>query len=49
MVGNQTATILTASSTVITAQTPSNTAQTAPVVVVNPDGQSSNKLIYIYE
>jgi hypothetical protein len=49
MVGNQTATILTATSTVITAQTPSNPAETAPVVVINPDGQSSNKLIYIYQ
>jgi hypothetical protein len=48
-VGNQTATILTATSTMITAQTPSNTAGTAPVVVVNPDGQSSNKLIYTYQ
>jgi hypothetical protein len=49
MVGNQTATILTVTSTVITAQTPSSTAGTAPVVVVNPDGQSSNKLIYTYQ
>jgi len=49
MIGNQTATILTATSTVITAQTPSNTAGTTPVVVVNPDGQSSNKLIYTYQ
>ena len=48
-VGNQTATIVTATSTVITAQTPSNIAGTTPVVVTNPDGQSSNKLIYTYQ
>jgi hypothetical protein len=48
-IGSQTATILTATSTVITAQTPSNTAGTTPVVVVNPDGQSSNKLIFTYQ
>jgi hypothetical protein len=49
MIGNETATILTATSTVITAQTPSNAGGTMPVVVVNPDGQSSNKLIYTYQ
>jgi hypothetical protein len=49
MVEGQAATILTVTSTVITAQTPSNTAGTAPVVVVNPDGQSSNTLIYTYQ
>jgi len=48
-VGNQTAAILTATSTVITVQTPSSVAGTAPVVVVNPDGQSSNTLIYTYQ
>jgi hypothetical protein len=49
MVGNQTATVLTATSTVITAQTPSNTAGTTPITVINPDGQSSNTLIYTYQ
>lgn len=49
MIGNQTATILTSTSTVITAQTPSNTAGTTPITVINPDGQSSNTLIYTYQ
>jgi uncharacterized protein (TIGR03437 family) len=48
-IGNQTATILSVTPTTITAQTPSNVAGTTPVVVVNPDGQSSNKFIYSYE
>jgi hypothetical protein len=50
MVANQSATVVSATATSITALTPANTSgTTAPVKVVNPDGQASNTLIYIYQ
>lgn len=49
LVGNQQATILNTGSTSITAVTPASTAGTSAVKVVNPDGQSSNTLIFTYQ
>lgn len=49
-VGNRQATITnTTGSTSITATTPANSAGTSAVTVVNPDGQSSNSLIFTYQ
>jgi hypothetical protein len=50
LVGNQPATVVASSGTSITALTPANSSgTTAPVTVVNPDGEASNTLIYIYQ
>jgi hypothetical protein len=49
LVGNQPATILGASVGSISAITPASTAGTSAVAVVNPDGQSSNTLIFTYQ
>jgi hypothetical protein len=48
-VENQAAVVQSLTSTSITAVVPANSAQTAAVSVVNPDGQSSNTLIYTYQ
>jgi PLD-like domain/IPT/TIG domain len=49
-VGNQQASIVSpTSSTSITAVAPANTAGTATVTVLNPDGQKSNTLIFTYQ
>jgi phosphatidylserine/phosphatidylglycerophosphate/cardiolipin synthase-like enzyme len=49
-VANRSATVVTATTTSITALTPANTTgTTAPVTVVNPNGEGSNTLIYIYQ
>lgn len=50
LVGGQAASIVSTSGTTsITAVTPAGTAGTSPVMVVNPDGQSSNTLIFTYQ
>ena len=50
LVGNQQATIVNpTTSTSITAVAPANTAGTAAVTVVNPNGQKSNTLIFTYQ
>ncbi len=50
LIGNQPATVVSSTATSITALTPANTSgATAPVMVVNPNGQASNTLIYIYQ
>ena len=49
LVANQSAVVQSLTSTSITAVVPANSAQTAAVSVVNPDGQSSNTLIYTYQ
>ncbi|HEX3104506.1 MAG TPA: IPT/TIG domain-containing protein [Terriglobales bacterium] len=49
LVANQSAVVQSLTSTSITAVVPANSAQTATVSVVNPDGQSSNTLIYTYQ
>jgi hypothetical protein len=50
LVGNQPATVVTSTASSITALTPANSSgATAPVTVVNPDGQGSNSFIYIYQ
>jgi phosphatidylserine/phosphatidylglycerophosphate/cardiolipin synthase-like enzyme len=50
LVGNQPTTVVTSTASSITALTPANTSgATAPVTVVNPDGQGSNSFIYIYQ
>jgi hypothetical protein len=49
LVENQAAVVQSLTSTSITAVVPANSAQTAAVSVVNPDGQSSNTLIYTYQ
>lgn len=49
LVGGQAAVVQTATTTQITAVTPANSAGTSPVVVVNPDGQSSGTLIFTYQ
>lgn len=49
LVGGQQAVVQTLTSTSITAVVPANAAGTSPVAVVNPDGQSSNTLIFTYQ
>jgi phosphatidylserine/phosphatidylglycerophosphate/cardiolipin synthase-like enzyme len=50
LVGNQPATVVSSTAIAITALTPANTSgTTAPVTVVNPNGQASNSFIYIYQ
>jgi hypothetical protein len=49
LVANQAAVVQSFTSTSITAVVPANSAQTAAVSVVNPDGQSSNTLIFTYQ
>lgn len=49
LVGGQQAVVQNLTSTSITAVVSANAAGTSPVVVVNPDGQSSNSLIYTYQ
>jgi hypothetical protein len=49
MVSNQPAVVQNLTSSSITAVVPANSAQTAPVSVINPDGQGSNTLIFIYQ
>jgi hypothetical protein len=49
LVGGQAAVIQSATTTKITAVTPANASGTSPVVVVNPDGQSSGTLIFTYQ
>jgi phosphatidylserine/phosphatidylglycerophosphate/cardiolipin synthase-like enzyme len=48
-VGGQQAVVQSLTSTSITAVVPANGAGTSAVVVVNPDGQSSNTLIFTYQ
>jgi hypothetical protein len=48
-VGAQAAVVQSLTSTSIVAVVPANSAGTAGVAVVNPDGQSSNTLIFTYE
>jgi hypothetical protein len=48
LVANQAAVVQSLTSTSITAVVPANSARTAALSVVNPDGQSSNTLIYTY-
>lgn len=49
LVGGQQAVVQSLTSTSITAVVPANAAGTSPVAVVNPDGQSSNTLIFTYQ
>jgi hypothetical protein len=49
LLGGQQAVVQSLTSTSITAVVPANTAGTSPLVVVNPDGQSSNTLIFTYQ
>jgi hypothetical protein len=49
LVGNQPAVVQSLTSTSIVAVVPANSAGTAAVAVVNPDGQSSNTLIFTYQ
>jgi phosphatidylserine/phosphatidylglycerophosphate/cardiolipin synthase-like enzyme len=49
LVGGQPAVVQTLTSTRMTAVVPANTAGTSPVMIVNPDGQSSNTLIFTYQ
>ncbi len=49
LVAGQQAVVQSLTSTSITAVVPANPAGTSPVVVENPNGQSSNTLIYTYQ
>jgi hypothetical protein len=49
LVGGLEAVVQNLTSTSITAVVPANSAGTSPISVVNPDGQSSNTLIFTYE
>jgi hypothetical protein len=49
LVGGQQAVVQSLTSTSITAVVPASAAGTSPVAVVNPDGQSSNTLIFTYQ
>jgi phosphatidylserine/phosphatidylglycerophosphate/cardiolipin synthase-like enzyme len=49
LVGGQQAVVQSLTSTSITAVVPANSAGTSAVAVVNPDGQSSNTLIFTYQ
>jgi phosphatidylserine/phosphatidylglycerophosphate/cardiolipin synthase-like enzyme len=49
LVNNQSAVVQSTTSTNITAITPANSSGTTAVVVVNPDGTSSNTLIFTYQ
>jgi phosphatidylserine/phosphatidylglycerophosphate/cardiolipin synthase-like enzyme len=49
LVGGQQAVVQTITNSSITAITPANSSGTAAVAVVNPDGQSSNTLIFTYQ
>lgn len=49
LVGGQQAVVQSLTSTSITAVVPANAAGTSAVAVVNPDGQSSNTLIFTYQ
>ena len=49
VVGGQQAVVQNLTSTSITAVMPANAAGVSPVTVVNPDGQSSNTLIFTYQ
>lgn len=49
LVGGQQAVVQSLTSTTITAVVPANPAGTSAVAVVNPDGQSSNTLIFTYQ
>jgi hypothetical protein len=49
LVRGQQAVVQSLTSTTITAVVPANAAGTSPVAVVNPDGQSSNTLIFTYQ
>jgi phosphatidylserine/phosphatidylglycerophosphate/cardiolipin synthase-like enzyme len=49
LVGNQSAVVQSITSTTMTAVVPANSSGTSAVVVVNPDGQSSNTLIFTYQ
>jgi hypothetical protein len=49
LVGGQQAVVQSLTSTTITAVMPANAAGTSAVTVVNPDGQSSNTLIFTYQ
>jgi hypothetical protein len=49
LVDGQDAVVQSLSSTSITAVVPANAAGTSPVAVVNPNGQSSNTLIFTYQ
>ena len=49
LVGGQQAVVQSLTSTTITAVVPANAAGTSAVAVVNPDGQSSNTLIFTYQ
>jgi hypothetical protein len=49
LVANQSAVVQSLTSTSIVAVVPANSAGTAAVAVVNPDGQSSNTLIFTYQ
>jgi hypothetical protein len=49
LVGGQQAVVQSLTSASITAVVPANAAGTSPVAVVNPDGQSSNTLIFTYQ
>lgn len=49
LVGGQEAVVQSLTSTSITAVVPANAPGTSPLAVVNPDGQSSNTLIFTYQ
>jgi len=49
LVGGQQAVVQSLTSTSISAVVPANSAGTSPLTVVNPDGQSSNTLIFTYQ
>jgi hypothetical protein len=49
LVGGQQAVVQSLNSTSITAVVPANAAGTSPVTVVNPNGQSSNTLIFTFQ